>query len=417
MQTSITIKKYAQLSVVLVTVIVFFIPISTLAQPIKFKIWANTQTRETFSDNVESNGFLDDSFGVQISNNFQNFKSNLALTISQSDKNKSLLFDQSFLEFKTKKNSAYGIGKINRNWSFSKNTSLILSNNARPSDSIYFIKKDPSSNGRLSSWIGPWSFEAFNSILSFSNEVNNPMLLGMRFVLKQYNNLEFELIKTSQWGGSQHSNSLSAFASAIIGNTNESNNANVNQMAGFGVSFKDTINDLPIRTYAQVIGEDESGSLPSCLMGLIGSELSLKSKLFTEIGVEYIDTRIDTTEHGYCGPQTAYSNIDYPYVNYDKTMGTSIDSEGKLYNVWATTEISKNTSIYYAIKNITINDFNSSNHRLSSTKKNGWLTSIGTSWKLNDLNINTNITYQDFHLDKIKQKNGFSFKLYADYSF
>ena len=89
MQTSITIKKYAQLSVVFVTVIIFFIPISTLAQPIKFKIWANTQTRETFTDNVVSNGFLDDSFGVQISNNFQNFKSNLALTISQSDKYKS----------------------------------------------------------------------------------------------------------------------------------------------------------------------------------------------------------------------------------------------------------------------------------------------------------------------------------------
>ena len=91
----------------------------------------------------------------------------------------------------------------------------------------------------------------------------------------------------------------------------------------------------------------------------LSKHLKYKNKLLSKIGFEYIDTRIDTTEHGYCGPQTAYNNTDYPYTNYGKSMGASIDSEGKQYSVWATTKISENTKINYSIKNITINDFNS----------------------------------------------------------
>ena len=83
------------------------------------------------------------------------------------------------------------------------------------------------------------------------------MLLGMRLIIEPYHNLKFELLKTSQWGGSGYSNSFSALSSAILGNTNESNNSNINQMAGFGMSFENNIIQMPNRTYVQIIGEDE----------------------------------------------------------------------------------------------------------------------------------------------------------------
>jgi hypothetical protein len=183
------------------------------------------------------------------------------------------------------------------------------------------------------------------------------------------------------------------------------------------MSFENNIIQMPNRTYAQVIGEDEAGSFPSCLIGLFGSNFTLKNDLFSKIGFEYVDTRIDTTEHGYCGPQTAYNNTDYPYTNYGKSMGASIDSEGKQYSVWATTKLSEKTSMNYSIKNITINDFNSLNHRLSNTKENGWVTSLGASWKLNSLNINGTLTYQNLNLIKAQHNEGLSLNISADYIF
>jgi hypothetical protein len=415
MQILFILKKYVKKFIPFFYILLFFSPICAFSEPLEFKSWINIQSNKSFSSNINKNGFLDNSIGIQASKNFYNFKTNLALSITQSDK-KYLLYDQSFLEYKHR-NSTYGFGKINRNWSFSEHTSLILSNNARPSNSIYFLKKDSTSNGLLSSLVGPWSFETFNSVLSSSSRVKKPMLLGMRLIIEPYHNLKFELLKTSQWGGSGYSNSFSALSSAILGNTNESNNSNINQMAGFGMSFENNIIQMPNRTYVQIIGEDEAGSFPSCLIGLFGSNFTLKNELFSEMGFEYVDTRIDTTEHGYCGPQTAYNNTDYPYTNYGKSMGASIDSEGKQYSVWATTKLSEKTSMNYSIKNITINDFNSLNHRLSNTKENGWVTSLGASWKLNSLNINGTLTYQNLNLIKAQHNEGLSLNISADYIF
>jgi hypothetical protein len=415
MQILIILKKYIRKLTMYFYILLFLAPISAFSEPLKFRSMINIQSKKSFPQSMNNNSFLNDSIGIQASKNFHNFKTNLTLSIEQTDK-KYLLYDHSFIEYKHK-NNIYGIGKIDRNWSFSNYTSLILSNNARPSNSIYFLKENSTSNGLLSSLVGPWSFEAFNSVLSSSSELKNPMLLGMRLIIEPYHNLKFELLKTSQWGGSGNSNSYSAFSSAIIGNTNESNNSNINQMAGFGMSFENNIIQMPNRTYAQVVGEDEAGSFPSCLIGLFGSEFTFKNKLLSKIGFEYIDTRIDTTEHGYCGPQTAYNNTDYPYTNYGKSMGASIDSEGKQYSVWATTKISENTKINYSIKNITINDFNSLNHRLSNTKENGWVTSLGTSWKLNSLNVNAALTYQNLHLVKAQYHDGLSLNISANYNF
>ena len=44
--------------------------------------------------------------------------------------------DGSYLQY-TQGIATYGCGAVDRHWSFSENTSLILSHNARPSKSIY----------------------------------------------------------------------------------------------------------------------------------------------------------------------------------------------------------------------------------------------------------------------------------------
>ena len=142
-----------------------------------------------------------------------------------------------------------------------------------------------------------------------------------------------------------------------------------------------------------------------------------EKKLFSKIGLEFIDTRIDTSSHGYCGPNTAYNNGKYSYDNHGRVLGDKIDTEGKSINLWATVKISEITSINYSIMNVTINDANWNNHRLSSSKTDGWLANIEALWKINDINIRGNINYQNFSLDTAGFKEGISLKINTEYIF
>ena len=141
------------------------------------------------------------------------------------------------------------------------------------------------------------------------------------------------------WQG--HSNGISALGRFIF-DTNSGSNSNINKMAGFGISYTIPTKEIPLRIYGQAIGEDEAGNLPSCFTYLAGLEwTNTKIKYPTIIGIEAIDTRIDKTTNGYCGPNTMYNNNTYDYTNYGKTMGAAIDTEGTSLGLYIRSQISQ----------------------------------------------------------------------------
>ena len=94
-------------------------------------------------------------------------------------------------------------------------------------------------------------------------------------------------------------------------------------MAGFGISYTMPTKEIPLRIYGQAIGEDEAGNLPSCFTYLAGIEwTNTKIKYPTTVSIETIDTRIDKTRNGFCGPNTMYNNSTYDYTNYGKVNGS-----------------------------------------------------------------------------------------------
>lgn len=385
-----------------------------MSDPLDFKIWNNIESKKSLLLSNNKANFYDKSLGLQLIKKSDHNLFNI--TLNHVD-NK-LTFDQSRFEI-SYKNVILGIGKINRNYSFSPNTSLILSKNARPSSSAYFsVNNLHRSNNLLFSWAGPWSFEAFNSILSNTSQPNNPMLLGMRAVIEPINNFQLEFVKTSQWGGAGYSSNITSLTSAIIGNTNSGNNSNINQVAGFGFSYKPNLDILPARIYAQIIGEDEAGNLPSCLIKLYGIDYEIPYlESPTKIYLEYVDTRIEFSKNKNCGPNTAYNNATYKYINYDKSLGTSIDTEGKSISIGFEANIQNNIEINYSISSLVINDNNWLDHRLSSSRQQGWLTSIGVSKNFKSFDINGSINYQSFALDKESIKKGLSVHLSTEYNF
>jgi hypothetical protein len=179
-------------------------------------------------------------------------------------------------------------------------------------------------------------------------------------------------------------------------------------MAGFGISYLIPSYIVPLRIYSQVIGEDEAGNLPSCLAYLAGLEwTNAKIKYPTIVGIEAIDTRIDKTTHGNCGPNTMYNNSIYDYTNYGKTMGAAIDTEGTSLALYVRSQISQKINIEFATKSVVINDNNWSGHRLSTKRQLGLVNSLGVSWVKNNISFNGDIYYQGFNLDKANINSGY----------
>ena len=67
------------------------------------------------------------------------------------DEYNNFTFDGSYLQY-NKGIATIGVGSINRLWSFSDNTSLILSHNARPTKSIYLNLKNNKSKDFKNEW-------------------------------------------------------------------------------------------------------------------------------------------------------------------------------------------------------------------------------------------------------------------------
>ncbi len=104
-------------------------------------------------------------------------------------------FDGSYLATQIG-NWTAGIGSLDRWWGPGWQSSLILSNNARPTESV-FIRRSQSLgvNLPLLSLLGPWSFNAFAGRLAGENSVPKDRLMGARFTATPLSFLEISFSK------------------------------------------------------------------------------------------------------------------------------------------------------------------------------------------------------------------------------
>ena len=328
-----------------------------------FATFLNTQP--LFSQNDNLNMSISTAFnsgnvlGVYNNLRTQN-KSNINLNLEYSKKSLSsqfslsfddhnnLIFDNSYINYQ-KGITNLNIGKVDRIWSFSKKSSLILSSNGRPLEAISINLKNEFNMKWLPS-TAKWSVELVNGSTNNSLEGENSVLSGARAIISPHENLNFEFLQTSQWGN-KNDKLYSSDIGAFLLDSNEGKNANINRMAGFGISYSMPLNEKTYRLYVQTIGEDEAGSLPSCLSWMAGLELTIPEMRFpTTLSIEAVDTRVKKSTHGNCGVNTMYNNAVYDYINYDTVIGVPIDTEGASLEVFGQSQINKNLSIKLFIK-------------------------------------------------------------------
>ena len=343
----------------------------------------------------------------------RSLSSQLSLNFDDHDK---LSFDNSYVNYE-KGIANLSIGKVDRIWSFSKKSSLILSSNSRPLEALS-LKLENKFNTNLLPSTANWSVELINGSTKNSYNGKNSMLSGARIVISPHENLNFEILQIGQWGDQNDKLYSSNIDALLFGNTNEGPKSNLNKMAGFGVSYSIPLNKNTYRFYSQAIGEDEAGSLPSCYAWMAGFELTaLEIKFPTTLTIEAVDTRVKKSTYGNCGANTMYNNGTYDYINYDTVLGVPIDTEGTSLEIFGQSQVNNNLNINYSTKFLSINDKDYSQHRLSSKGSLGTITTLGIHWEKDGFDLGGSIGYQNMLLDKANILNGTIFSLYTSVEF
>jgi Capsule assembly protein Wzi len=225
-------------------------------------------------------------------------------------------------------------GYLDRWWGPGWEGSLILSNNARPLPSIGIDRNEAKPfTWPVLRWLGPWRFSTFMGQLEDDRDYPETLLFGMRFESRPLPSLQLAASRSAQWCGEGRPCDLSTFGDLLTGNDNDQPLAEQpgNQLAGFDVRWSWPGGRLPIAVYAQAIGEDEAGFMPSKYLGLFGTETwgEWGSRSW-RAHVEYADTACDFPR----SPPDfgcAYTNSIYTsgYRYHGRSLGHTIDADGE----------------------------------------------------------------------------------------
>jgi hypothetical protein len=262
-------------------------------------------------------------------------------------------------------------GFTERWWGPGWQGSLILSTAARP---VPAIAIDRLNSDRFElpvlRWLGPWKMSAFMGQLEGDREFPDALLFGLRVEMRPHPTLQLGLSRTAQWCGEGRPCGLGTFWDLLVGNDNQEDldEQPGNQLAGLDLRWAWPGGRVPVAVYAQGIGEDEAGGLPSKYLGLFGLEFwgGLGAASFRAYA-EYSDTACDFTrsppEFG-----CAYTNVIYTdgYRYRGRAIGHSIDGDGESVAVGAVVVDARGSQWLGRISDIKLNRAGrSANHTLS----------------------------------------------------
>lgn len=231
-----------------------------------------------------------------------------------------------------------------RHWGPGWVGSLILDSAAPPVPAVGWRKTSatPFEHPWLS-WLGPWNADFFIGRLGGHLEPAHPMLIGMRMQVRPLPGLEIGASRAIQWGGKGRDDTLRSFVKALIGRDNVDGNDRSaepgNQLGGIDIRYGATWADAEWALYAQAVGEDEAGGLPSQLTAQIGTEWATRwqgtgVRLFAEASDLIAG---DLFGRGGPRPGSTYRHHIYRqgYTNRGLPLGHPIGGDVKLASIGA----------------------------------------------------------------------------------
>lgn len=230
-----------------------------------------------------------------------------------------------------------GVGAVDRWWGAGSQSNLILTNNARPVPAFMLrTKRSQHFETPLLSWLGEWQFIAFLGQMESARTIPDAKLTGMRFTFKPIDNLEFGLSRAMQWGGEGRDNDLKTFWKSITTKDENTVDQAGNQLGGvdirYNFSFSSVINGA---IYAQTIGEDEAGYLPSRRMYQFGFKSAINTVKSDVIHFfsEYTNTITDSFGDKRFNSSYEHDLYKAGYRFYGRSLGATYDNDSRVISV------------------------------------------------------------------------------------
>jgi hypothetical protein len=236
---------------------------------------------------------------------------------------------------------------LDRYWGPSHESSLILSNNARPMPTVMVERAEARPfESKWLSWLGPWRFSFGISQMEHEREdIDAPLFMAWRVEIMPYKDIEFGFSRTAQFCGEQLACSWDVFWNMIAGNDNPGFDTTPeeepgNQMAGFDIRWNSPIGNWPYAVYAQAIGEDEANYAPVKYLEQFGLEVwkPQADGGLVQVFAEYASTTCsaNTSRGPYynCAYNQGRFNVE-GYRYHGRVIGYTTDSDSETYSLGA----------------------------------------------------------------------------------
>jgi hypothetical protein len=261
------------------------------------------------------------------------------------DREARLGFDGSYLNFLAGNWQLYG-GWIEKWYGPGEVSSLTLSNNARPTPKIGLMRNDPHpfdvSWAPWLSYIGPWQFDTFLSILDGPATQSSVLLAGARLTIKPLPRLELGISRLSELCGSGHTcDPLRAEFNFEVDDAERHDNVNDQGTVDFKYAIP-VFGQHQLTPYAQFMNEEIGPFTKAAVSHLFGSTLAgpvFDDGMQYRVSLEYTDSvaRENWFDFGKKDYGAAYTSAKYPDgLRYrDRTLGFSLDSDSRLLSLVA----------------------------------------------------------------------------------
>lgn len=215
-------------------------------------------------------------------------------------------------------------------------SSLILSNNARPFPKIGLMRENPTAfETPWLSWLGPWQVNFFVGLLDGPRVATNTAMASLRVTLAPINGLEIALTRMTQFCGKGHpcnpANAAFHFRNddASINETNDE--ATIEVKGSINAGF------LSISPYMQLMNEDTGPFTHSDTSYLFGTSLAAPfgdRGAHWRVTTEYTDTvaTLNAFDFGQVVHGVSYNNLGYVdgFRYRGRSLGFSLDSDSRL---------------------------------------------------------------------------------------
>ena len=228
-------------------------------------------------------------------------------------------------------------------WGPGWQSSIILSNNARPIPAFTLDRNSTAPfESKWLSWIGHWDLAVIWGFLEDSGAVPNARFFGIRTTVRPARFLEIGLSRTAMWCGSGRPCGFSTFTDLLLGRDNAGDNVSAadepgNQLGGYDIRLSAASLGVPVALYTQRIGEDEYNFRPSLYLTQIGAETwgQLGTLGTVRVYLEAADTLAGGDFTGDGQPNVAYNHPIYSNgMRYrNRAIGHTADNDSRIWTL------------------------------------------------------------------------------------